>query len=107
MNRSALGIFCLVLFSSGVVLMSLPAGDENLGGVFIRSSVVLGAIWLVLPNARQVPRAIWAGIVVLAIVLIAAPRLVLWGFAVAVLSSATGFIIKPRRGRQPPDSKAP
>lgn len=103
MNRSALGIFCLVLFVSGVVLMSLPAADENLGGVFIRSSVVLGAIWLVLPNARRVPRAVWTGIVVLAIVLIAAPRLVLWGVAVAAISSVAGFVIKPRRDRQPPD----
>lgn len=104
MNRSALGIFSLVLFVSGVVLMTFPAGDENLGGVFIRSSVVLGAVWLVLPNARQVPRGVWVGIGVLAFVLIAAPRLVLWGAAVAILSSATGFIIRPRRGR-PPDSK--
>ena len=105
MNRSALGIFSLVLFVSGVVLMTLPAGDENLGGVFIRSSVVLGAVWLVLPNARQVPRGVWVGIGVLAVVLIAAPRLVLWGAAAAILSSATGFIIRPRRGRRPPDSK--
>ncbi len=105
MNRMALGIFSLVLFVSGVVLMLLPAGDENLGGVFIRSSVVLGAIWLVLPNARQVPRSVWVGVVVLAIVLIAAPRLVLWGVGVAIVSSATGFILKPRRGGRPPDSQ--
>ncbi len=79
MNRSALGVFSLVLFVVGAFQMATAPGDGSLGGVFVRASLVLGAVWLVLPNARRLPRAVWAGIAAFAAVLILVPRLVSLG----------------------------
>lgn len=101
MNRSALGIASLVLFVVGSVMMATAGGEGDLGGVFIRASVVLGAIWLVLPNARGVHRAVWAGIGSFALFLILAPRLILWGIAISAFISALGFLVR----RKPDQAK--
>ncbi len=98
MNRSALGIVSLVLFVVGIVMMATAGGEGDLGGVFIRASVVLGAIWFVLPNARRVHRAVWAGIGSFALFLILAPRLILWGFAVSALIAGFGFLVRRKPG---------
>lgn len=98
MNRSALGIVSLILFTVGSIMMATAGGDGDLGGVFIRASVVLGAIWLVLPNAKRVHRAVWAGIGSFALFLILAPRLILWGIALSAMISAFGFLIRRKPG---------
>lgn len=100
MNRSALGIVSLVLFTVGSIMMATAGGEGDLGGVFIRASVVLGAVWLVLPNARRVHRAVWAGIGSFAFFLILAPRLILWGIALSAMTSAFAFLVRrgPRHG---------
>jgi hypothetical protein len=103
MNRSALGIVSLVLFGVGSVMMATAGGEGDLGGVFIRASVVLGAIWLVLPNTRRVHRAVWAGIGSFAIFLILAPRLILWGFALSAFISALGFLVRRKPGHSQVD----
>lgn len=107
MNRSALGIISLVLFAVGTFMMVTAGGEGDLGGVFIRASVVLGAVWLVLPNARRVHRAVWAGIGSFALFLILAPRLILWGIALSTFISAFGFLVRrgPRHG--PADRPGP
>ncbi len=102
MNRSALGVFSLVLFVVGAFQMATAPGDGSLGGVFVRASLVLGAVWLVLPNARRLPRAVWAGIAAFAAVLILVPRLVLWGVALAAVISAVGYLMTRRTTGEPP-----
>lgn len=102
MNRSALGVFSLVLFVAGAFQMVTASGDGSLGGVYVRASFVLGAVWLVLPNARRVPRALWAGIAAFAAVLILVPRLVVWGAALAAAISAFGFLMGRRSKGEPP-----
>ncbi|MDH3193385.1 MAG: hypothetical protein OEM40_03585 [Acidimicrobiia bacterium] len=103
MNRPALGIVSLVLFVVGVVMMATAGGEGDLGGVFIRASVVLGAIWFVLPNARSVHRAVWAGSATFALFVILAPRLILWGIAVSALASVVGFLAKRKPGKSQVD----
>lgn len=102
MNRSALGVLSLVLLVVGAFQMATATGDGSLGGVFVRASLVLGAVWLVLPNARRVPRAVWAGISAFAAVLILVPRLVIWGVALAAVISAMGFLMARRTTGEPP-----
>ena len=103
MNRSALGIVSLGLFVVGVVMLATAGGEGDLGGVFIRASVVLGAIWFVLPNARRVHRAVWAGVASFALFLIVAPRLILWGIAVSALASGVGFLARRKPGQSQVD----
>ena len=100
MNRTALGIVSLVLFVIGSFMMATAGGEGDLGGVFIRASVVLGAIWFALPNARHVNRAVWAGIGSFALFLVLAPRLILWGFALSALISAFGFFVRRKPGHR-------
>lgn len=102
MNRIALGVVVLGLAVAGTIVMTVDGGDRNLGGVLVRASVVLGAVWLVLPNARRVRREVWTGAAVFAVVLIAAPRLILWGFLIAMAGSLLGFLIPSRSKRQRP-----
>ena len=104
MNRSALGIVSLVLLVVGSFMLATAGGEGDLGGVFIRASVVLGAIWFVLPSARHVHRAVWAGIGSFALFLIVAPRLILWGFALSALISAFGFLVRRKPGIRRGDS---
>ncbi len=98
MNRSALGIVSLILFAVGIFMIATAGGEGDLGGVFIRAAVVLGAVWLVLPNARRVHRAVWAGIGSFALFLILAPRLILWGFVISALIAAFGFLVRRKPG---------
>ena len=65
-------------------------GDPYLGAVSVRAGVVLGALWLALPNIRQAPRWLLYGVGVLAVVLIVRPRLVLYALPVAVVVAFFG-----------------
>ncbi len=55
-------------------------------GIVLRAGIILGAIWLVLPNLRRVNRRTWATIGIPALVLLLRPQLILWGAAV-------GFVV--------------
>ena len=72
------------LLIAGLVLW-LTADEPVTGGVLFRAGAVLGAIWLVLPTARSVPRSVWMGIAAPVTALIARPQLILWGLAAGVV----------------------
>lgn len=71
----------LVVGSLGTFTDVLGADNAVLGGVALRTGIILGAFWLVLPKARTVSPAVWAGMGVFAAVLALRPRLVLVGLA--------------------------
>ncbi len=69
-----------------LTFVSDPGPDELAwGGILLRSGMLLGAWWLVLPNARRVRPGTWAAIGVVVAVLAVWPRLMLWGLLVAAL----------------------
>lgn len=57
MHRPTLGIISLVLIVGGVILLLRPInGDSYPGAIRVRSGLVLGSIWVALPNIRRAPR---------------------------------------------------
>ena len=100
MHRPTLGVISLALIVGGVVLMLRPIdGDSHLGAVGLRSGLVLGAIWLALPNIRRAPRWLLYAGAVLAAVLIVRPRLFLYSLPVAAVIALLGAT-SGRRGRR-------
>ena len=87
-QRWFLGIVAGGFLAGGLVLALVadPGPDELAwGGILLRSGMLMGAWWLVLPNARRVRRATWVSVGIVAIVLAVRPRLILWGLLVAIL----------------------
>lgn len=65
-------------------------GDPHFGAIGVRAGLVLGALWLALPNIRRAPRWLLTSIGVLAAVLIVRPRLILYALPIAILASIFG-----------------
>jgi hypothetical protein len=65
-------------------------GDPYFGAIGVRAGLVLGALWLALPNIRRAPRWLLSSIGVLAAVLIVRPRLILYALPIAILVSIVG-----------------
>ncbi len=87
-QRWFLGVVAGGFLAGGLALALVadPGPDELAwGGILLRSGMLLGAWWLVLPNARRVRRTTWVSVGIVAIVLAVWPRLILWGLLVAVL----------------------
>ena len=61
-------------------------GTEWWGGVAFRSGLILGAFWLAIPKAQEVPVYVWVGLGVFAVFVAARPRLVLFGLVIAFIA---------------------
>ena len=72
-------------------------GDPYLGAVSVRAGLMLGALWLALPNIRRAPRWLLSAVGVLAAVLIVRPRLLLYALPVAAVVAFLGAT--SRRGK--------
>lgn len=89
MQRRALGIVALGLLGAGSAgTFTDLLGEDSIwwGGVALRTGLVLGVFWLVIPKARQVPRPVWAGALTFAGFLAIRPRLVLVGIVAAFIA---------------------
>ena len=103
MQRRILGAVAaalIVIGSLGTFTDIFGTDDRVFGGVSLRAGLILGVFWLVLPQARTVPRAVWAGFGVFAIVLAARPRLVLFGIAAAFIVMVVVAIAQRRAQRR-------
>ncbi len=97
MSRIALGIVAAGFLIVGLVLTftSDPGPDELAwGGILLRAGALLGAWWLVLPQARRVRPVTWVAVALVVAILAVRPRLFLWAGAVAVVA-----LLLERRGR--------
>jgi hypothetical protein len=100
MHRPTLGVISLVLIIGGAILMMRPIdGDSYLGAISVRAGLVLGAIWVSLPNIRRAPRWLLLAVSVLAIVLIIRPRLLLYALPVAALVALVGATSRSKERR--------
>jgi hypothetical protein len=100
MHRPTLGVISLVLIIGGTILMLRPIdGDSYLGAIGLRSGLVLGAIWVALPNIRRAPHWLLYAVAVLAAVLIVRPRLVLYALPVAAVVAIVGATTRGGRKR--------
>lgn len=81
-------------------MLAVPAWDDSFGGVLLRSGIVLGALWLALPRARELSTSTWVAIAVFGVVLIARPRLIIWGFLAAVAITLLGAMGRLDRRRK-------
>jgi hypothetical protein len=98
-HRPTLGIISLVLVIGGVLLMIRPiTGDTYFGAIGVRSGLILGSIWLALPNLRRAPRWLLSAVAVLAVVLIIRPRLLLYALPVAAVAAILGATYGSKRG---------
>jgi hypothetical protein len=97
MHRPTLGVISLVLIIGGAILMLRPIdGDSYLGAIAVRSGLVLGAIWVALPNIRHAPGWLFYAVAVLAAVLIVRPRLVIYALPVAAVVAIVGATSRKR-----------
>jgi len=97
-HRPSLGVISLFLIVGGVIFMIRPIdGDSYAGAVALRAGLVLGALWLALPNIRRAPRWLLYAVAVLAVVLIVRPRLLLYSLPVAALVASFGAFGGRRR----------
>lgn len=64
--------------------------DPYVGAVAVRAGLVLGALWLALPNIHRAPRWLLLGAAVLAAVIVVRPRLVVYSFPVAIAVALLG-----------------
>jgi len=100
--RTPLGLIAAALLIGGLVFtFSTDPGPDELawGGILLRSGALLGAVWLVLPNARRLPRAAWVAIGTVLVVLAIRPRLILWGLVLAVVAAAVTGIGRSRTSK--------
>ena len=74
-------------------------GDSYLGAISVRAGLVLGAIWVSLPNIRRAPRWLLSAVAVLAMVLIVRPRLLLYALPVAVVVAVVGATSRSKERR--------
>ena len=81
-------------------MLVVPSWDDGFGGVLLRSGIVLGALWLALPRARELSTSTWVAIAVFGVVLIARPRFILWGVLVAVAITLLGAMGRLDRRRK-------
>ena len=100
MHRPTLGLISLVLVIGGTILMVRPIdGDSYVGAISLRAGLVLGAIWVSLPNIRRAPRWLLAAVAILAVILIVRPRLLLYALPVAAVVALIGATSRPRNHR--------
>ena len=102
MERRLLGILAVgfaVFGALGTFTAAFGDGSEQWGGVLLRSAMILGVLWLVIPKARQVPRPVWAGVGVFGGVLAIYPRLVLLGLLLAFFAMVAVAIMQRRARR--------
>lgn len=104
MQRAVLGVIAVALVIAGALgafTEVFGTDTEWWGGVGLRTGLVLGAFWLVMPRARDVPVPVWVGVGVFALFLAARPRLVLFGLLVAFVAMVVTAIAQ-RRSRSNP-----
>lgn len=122
MRRTILGILALLLFLGGVLGLWWVGGADRDGGaaasISIRAGVLLGAIWLAMPQLSRLAKIFppWmfgaAGIGV--VLLIVRPRLigyVLPLFGVLLVIHFAGWLFRPSpqsasRGKRPSEGKS-
>lgn len=100
MSRAYLGVVAAVFLAAGLVLtfVSDPGPDELAwGGILLRSGMLLGAWWLVLPSAKRIRPAVWVGIGVVVAVLAVRPRWILWGLGAALVAGLGTALTRSRR----------
>ena len=98
-QRVVLGIIAFVLAVGGALgafTEVFGANTEWWGGVALRTGLVLGAFWLVMPRARDVPTPVWVGLGVIAVFLAARPRLALFGLVIAFFAMVITAIAQRR-----------
>ncbi len=103
MHRPTLGVVAALLIGAGLVSTFVSGlGEDHLvwGGILIRAGALLGALWLVLPSARHLPRHLWLGIGSFILVLAIRPRLVAWALVAAVLISLLTVLGRGRKSRR-------
>ena len=104
------GMFLLSVHAVGrwiVAGLHLDVGDAQAAHLawgltaYAVAGLVLGAVWVALPNIRKAPRWLLSGAAVLAAVLIVRPRLLLYAFPVAVVVAVVGATTRSgaRRGK--------
>lgn len=103
MHRPTLGVISLVLVIGGAILMVRPInGDTYLGAISVRAGLVLGAIWVSLPNIRRAPGWLLWAVAVIAIVLVVRPRLLLYALPVAALVALVGATTRSKERKPTP-----
>jgi len=101
MQRRVLGVIALTLIVVGGLGTFLDVFGEHrrtTSGVALRSGLILGAFWLVLPRARDVPRPVWIGVAVFAGFLAVRPRLFLLGLVLAFIAMVAVALAQRRSG---------
>lgn len=93
MPRMKIGLAALTLLGlAGLFWVTSPGGGYQMSSVLLRVAVVLGALWLALPELKRVPRVGLAAVLIATIVLALQPRL----FLLALAAIVAAALLRPR-----------
>ena len=92
MHRPTVGWISLVLFLAALVLRLWFPSDVTTADAFLRPAIVMGLLWLALPQLSQVPRWLMISAVVSAMIVMWRPRLL---YAVVPIVAVLWFL-RPR-----------
>ena len=96
MHRPTLGALAVLFLVGALVLwLVFPQHAEKGIWILIRIGAMFGVLWLAHPQLERVPRFLWIGIFVTAVVLGVRPKLL----PVVLLILIAIAILRPRRGR--------
>lgn len=119
MRRVILGIVSLLLIVGGVAsLVAMGGGEQERGmlaSAVLRAGVILGAIWLAMPQLERLfqrfPPWLMAGAAIGFVILVVRPRLILYVapllVAMAALQWLAGFFRAAPRKPRPPARRPP
>lgn len=109
MRRAALGLIALALLAGGLAAlyaMGKTTGDKQAAAsAAIRAGVLLGAIWLALPQlamlAQRFPAWMMVGVVVVLLTLVVRPRLLAYVVPLLLLLALLQFVSRIFRAPPP------
>lgn len=87
------GLAALALLAvAGLFWVTSPGGGHQTSGVLVRVALVLGALWLALPELERIPRVGLTAVLVATVVLALQPRL----FLLALGAIVALALLRPR-----------
>lgn len=91
--RTRIGLAALTLLGvAGAFWVTSPGGNHQTSSVLVRVAVVLGALWLALPELKRVPRIGLAGLLLATVIVAVQPRL----FLLAIAALVAFAFLRPR-----------
>ncbi len=96
MHRPTVGWIAILLFLSALLLRVWFPGDVSLADACLRPAIVMGLLWLALPQLSELPRWLTIAVVIAGLIVMWRPKALL--LVVPVLAAL--WLLRPRRPKR-------